>query len=159
MRVKKIAIIFVLIVSSFVPLSLGAQMAGALGAPDAITEEEVRQFIDKYVDRYKAMDIDLFMELFSRKGVENRMLPYADIRASYRETFAWSNQFLYHLTIYSIQTYTQRAFVTGRYKMIQTHKQGNKMIIFQGNIQWDLVREEGSLKIREINYGRNRGAY
>jgi hypothetical protein len=33
------------------------------------------------------------------------------------------------------------------------------MKIFQGNIQWDLVREDGSLKIREIDYGRNRGAY
>ena len=157
MRVKKIAIIFVLIVSSFVPLSLGAQMAGPPGTVDAIREEEVRQFIDKYIDRYKAMDIDLFMELFSRKGVENRMLPYADIRTTYHKMFAASNQFLYYLTIYSIQTHARSAFVTGRYTLVQTLRRGNRMRMFHGNIQWDLVKEEGSLKIREINYGRSRG--
>jgi hypothetical protein len=132
-------------------------MVGPPGTVDAIREEEVRQFIDKYIDRYKAMDLALFMELFSRKGVENRMLPYADIRATHQKTFAESNQFLCHVTIYSIQPRAQSAFVTGRYKMIQTLKKGNKMKIFQGNIQWDLVREDGSLKIREINYGRSRG--
>ena len=75
------------------------------------------------------MDIDLFMELFSRKGVENRMLPYADIRTTYHEVFAESNQFLYYLTIYSIQTHARSAFVTGRYTLVQTLRRGNKMRI------------------------------
>jgi hypothetical protein len=157
MKSKKVVVISFLIGSLLFPLSLGADVAGPPGTGDAIREEEVRQFIDKYVDRYKAMDIDLFMELFSRKGVENRMLPYADIRTTYHDVFAASNQFLYYLTIYSIQTRAQSAFVTGRYTLVQTLRRGNRMRMFHGNIQWDLVKEEGSLKIREINYGRSRG--
>ena len=157
MRSKQVVVISVLIGILLFPLSLGAQMAGLPGAPDAIPEQEVRQFIDTYVDRYKAMDIDLFMELFSRKGVENRMLPYADIRTTYHKMFAASNQFLYYLTLYSVQTQARSAFVTGRYTLVQTLRRGNRMRIFHGNIQWGLVKEEGFLKIREINYGRSRG--
>lgn len=157
MRSKKVVVISVLIGILLFPLSLGAQMARLPGASDAITEQEVRQFIDTYIDRYKAMDIDLFMELYSRKGVENRMLPYADIRATHQKMFAGSNQFLYYHTIYSVQTHARSAFVTGRYTLVQTLKRGNRMRIFHGNIQWGLVKEEGSLKIREINFGRSRG--
>ena len=54
MRSKKIVVISVLIGSLLFPLSLGADVAGPPGTVDAIPEEEVRQFIDKYVDRYKA---------------------------------------------------------------------------------------------------------
>ncbi len=144
-------------VSLWVPLSFGAEAALSPKTPDAVSEEEVRQFIDTYVNRYKAMDIDLFMELFSRKGLENRVLPYADIRATYQRMFAGTNQFLYYPTIYSVQTRAQSAFVTGHYRMIQTLKRDNRMRIFHGNIQWDLVKEDGAIKIRELNYGRTRG--
>ena len=157
MRSRQVILISVLMVSLWVPLSFGAEAALSPKTPDAVSEEEVRQFIDTYVNRYKAMDIDLFMELFSRKCLENRVLPYADIRATYQRMFAGTNQFLYYPTIYSVQNRAQGAFVAGHYRMVQTLKQDNRMRIFQGNIQWDLVKEDGALKIRELNYGRARG--
>ncbi len=157
MRSRQVILISVLMVGLWVPLSFGSEAALSPKTPDAVSEEEVRQFIDTYVNRFKAMDIDLFMELFSRKALENRVLPYADIRPTYQRMFAGSSQFLYYPTIYSIQTRTQGAFVTGHYKMIQTLKQDNRMRIFHGSIQWDLVKEDGAMKIRELNYGRTRG--
>jgi hypothetical protein len=157
MKSKHVVVISVLIGSILFPLSLGAEVAVSPGASDAISEQEVRQFIDTYVDRYKVMDIDLFMQLFSTKGIENRMLSYADIRTTYGKMFASSTQFLYYLTIHSVQTRAHSAFVTGRYTMVQTLKRGGRIRIFRGNIQWGLVKEDGSLKIREINYGRTRG--
>lgn len=122
---------------------------------DVIPEAEIRQFIDTYVDRYKAMDINAFMELFSKEAVENRMLPYDDIEAYYERMFARTNQFLYHLDIQAIQSYTRSALVSGRYEIIQTCKEDNEMEVYTGNIQWNLVREDGSLKIRRINFGRD----
>lgn len=157
MRSRQVILISVLMVSLWVPVSFGAEAALSPKTPGAVSEEEVQQFIDTYVNRYKAMDIDLFMELFSRKGLENRVLPYADIRATYQRMFAGTNQFLYYPTIYSVQTRGQGAFVTGHYRMVQTLRQDNRMRIFHGNIQWDLVKEDGVLKIRELNYGRTRG--
>ncbi len=46
MRSKQVVVISVLIGSLLFPLSLGADVAGSPGASDAITEQEVRQFID-----------------------------------------------------------------------------------------------------------------
>jgi len=156
-RSKQVILISVLMVSLWVPPSFGADLGRSPKTPDAISEEEVRQFINTYVDRYKAMDIDLFMELFSKKAVENRMLPHPEIRATYQRMFAGSNQFLYYPTIYSVQTRTQSALVTGHFKMIQTLKRNNRMRIFHGNIQWDIMKEDDTLKIKELNYGRTRG--
>ena len=159
MEFKKSVIIVLLICSPLLPIALEAQTTVSSGVPEAITEEEVRCFIDKYIDRYKAMNLELFMELYSSKSVENRMLPYADIRKRYQRVFAETNQLVYHVTLYSVKTYGQRAFVTGQYKTIQTLKEGNEMKTFRGNIQWNLIREEGALKVSEVAYGAGHGAY
>jgi hypothetical protein len=99
------------------------------------------------------LDLDPFMELFSKKAVENRVLPYADIREAYRKTIAGSRSILYNFRIYTIQTYLQSALVRGHYEIVQTFKGGGGTA-FKGDIQWDLIRENGVLRIREINYGR-----
>lgn len=151
MTLKTITVVLVLTV--FLGLSLSSTAEG----DDMIKDDQARQVIETYVDRYKAMDLNLFMELYSRKAVENQVLPYADIRATYKRMFAETNQFLYYPTIYSIQTYPHHAFVTGGYTVIQTLKKGNRLRQFHGKIQWTLVPEGESLKIREINYGRSGG--
>jgi hypothetical protein len=117
--------------------------------------EETRQFIDEYIARFMKLDLEPFMELFSKRAVENKMLPYADIRDAYQKTIAGSRSIGYRLKIYSIQTYTRSAFVRGRYEIVQILKKGGKTVL-KGDIQWDLIRENGSLKIREVNYGRDR---
>jgi hypothetical protein len=101
------------------------------------------------------MDLDAFMAVFSKEAVENRMLPYVDMREAYGKTFANSNSVQYHLEIYSIQAYQKSAFVSGQYELIQSLKGSKKKKVFRGNIQLNLIREDGSLKIKEINYGRD----
>jgi hypothetical protein len=153
---RKVIFVFFLFLIFIVPLSIKAQVAPSSEIPQAVTVEEARQFIDEYTAQFMRMDLDAFMALFSKNAVENRMLPYADIREAYQKTFANSNSIVYHLEIYSIQAYQKSAFVSGRYELIQSIKGSKKKKVFRGNIQWDLIREDGSLKIKEINYGRDR---
>jgi hypothetical protein len=130
-------------------LSIGAQ-ASSLAA---VKEEEVHQFIDEYKDHFMKMEIDGLMALFSRDATENRMLPYADIEEAYRRTVIVSRSLSYWVEIYLIRTYSQSAFVSGRYEIIQNFKGIKKRKVFRGDIQWVLVQKNGSLRIREINYG------
>jgi hypothetical protein len=153
MRLYKVILVLFVSIISIYSLSAKAQVPPALEVPKAVTMEESRQFIDEYIARFMKLDLDPFMGLFSKRGVENRMIPYADIREAYRMTVDGSRSIVYNLKIYSIQTYTESAYVRGRYEIIQTLKRGRTRVL-RGDIQWDLVREDGSLKIREVNYGR-----
>ncbi len=153
MRLHKVIFVLFLSLISTYPLSVKAQVPPALEVPKAVTMEESRQFIDEYKARFTKLELDPFMGLFSKRAVENRMLPYTDIRDAYRRTIGNARSIVYNLKIYSIQTYTESAYVRGRYEIIQTLKRGGARVL-RGDIQWDLVREDGSLKIREVNYGR-----
>jgi hypothetical protein len=155
MRFGKTAWICLLAMMLVIPIAVKAQTQAPAPAPvaEVIPETEIRQTIDQYIDRFKAMDLDLFMEVFSKQAVENRMLPYADMREAYGRTFKNSNQILYFLNILGIQSYTNSAFVNGYYEVIQTTKPDNEFKIYKGNIQWELVREEGRLKILRLNHG------
>lgn len=155
MRLHKIIFVFFMSFIPIYPFSVKAQVPPSLEIQKAENAVEARQFIREYTVRFMKLDLDPFMELFSKKAVENRMLPYADIREAYRKTIAGSRSIVYSLDIYSIRTYAQSVFVTGRYKIIQGFKKGGKTV-FSGDIQWNLIRENGSLKIREVNYGRSR---
>jgi len=150
-----IFVIFLFLISLF-PLSAKAQAPVSSEIPQAVTEEEVKQFFNEYTARYMRLDLDPFMDLFSKEAVENRALPYADILNSYQDFFVSSKSIIYKLEIQSIQTYEKSAFVSGRYELIQSPKGSKTKRVFQGDIQWELIRENGSLKIKEINYGRNR---
>jgi hypothetical protein len=121
-----------------------------------LTVEEVHQFMNEYKDRFVKMNFDAFMDLFSKEAIENRMHPYADIREAYRKTFDNSDAIQYNLEVYTIQAYQEGAFVSGRYELVQSIKGSKKTMVFRGNIQWTLNRENGLLKIKEINYGRDR---
>jgi len=147
MRLRTILFFFVLSFISIFPLSIKAQTA-----PLAV--EEVLQFMDEYTARFMKMDIDAYMDLFSKEAVENRMLPYADIREAYEKMVAHTYSVDYKLEIDSIQTYTGSSLVSGRYELIQFSKNGAKKAVFHGDIQYRLIQENGSLKIRELNYGR-----
>ena len=153
MSVKALLVFLSLIMTP--SLSIGAQAPSLAESPQAVKEEEVRQFIDEYKDRFVKMEIDGFMALFSRGATENRMLPYTDIEEAFRRTAIVSRSLSYWVEIYSIQTYSQSAFVSGRYEIIQAFKGIWRKRAFRGDIQWALVRKNGSLRIREINYGEN----
>jgi hypothetical protein len=137
------------------PLSAGAQVPPSFETPPAMTEVEARRFLDEYMTQYMKMDIDAFMVFFSKDAIENRMLTYPDIRETYRGTFENSDSLLYRLEIFSIQISKESAKVTGRYEVTQTLKGSSVNKVFKGNIQWNLISENGVLKITEINYGRD----
>ncbi|MBM4277983.1 MAG: nuclear transport factor 2 family protein [Deltaproteobacteria bacterium] len=147
---KTIPLIFVLFLIFTVSPSTEAQIPSP-----SVTEEEVRQFMDQYRERFMKMDLDAYMALFLKDAVENRALPYADIREAYQRTIARSRSIVYQLKIHAVQTYARSAFVSGRYRIIQVFKKDGREKVYKGNIQYDLVRENSSLKIREINYGRD----
>jgi hypothetical protein len=155
MRLNKIIFIFLVYFMLMNPLSLNAQVPPSYEIQKAITTEEARQFIDEYVARFMKLELDPFMELFSKKAAENRMLPYADIRRAYQKTIAGSRSIMYNSKIYTIQTNLQNALVRGRYEIVQTFKKGGEATL-KGDIQWDLIREEGVLKIKGVDYGRDR---
>ena len=152
MRFGKTAWICLLVLMLVIPVAARAQTQAAV-APEVIPEGEIRQAIEQYVDRFKAMDLDLFMNVFSKQAIENRMLPYADMREAYDRIFKNTNQILYFLNILGIQSYTNSAFVNGYYEITQTTKPDNEFKIYKGNIQWELAREEGRLKILRLNHG------
>jgi hypothetical protein len=155
MRLHKIIFIFLIYFVLMNPLCIKAQSDPPPETQKAPTMEEVRQFINEYSARFMKLDLDPFMELFSMEAVENRMLPYADIREAYRKTIEGSRSIVYRLDIDSIQAYAHSALVTGRYQIVQGFKKGGRSVL-KGRIQWNLIREDGSLKIREMNYGRSR---
>ena len=154
---KPYTIVFISLIYFIVmnPLSVKAQVPPPYEIQKAITMEEARQFIDEYSARFMKLELDPFMDLFSKRAVENRMLPYADIRRAYQKTIAGSRSIMYQLKIYTIQTSLQSALVRGRYEIVQAFKKGGETA-FRGDIQWDLIRENGVLKIREVDYGRDR---
>jgi hypothetical protein len=153
---KTTFVVILLLIIIMSPLSARAQAPLPSAITEAVTIEEVHRFMDEYTARYMKMDLDAFMAVFSKEAVENRTAPYADMREAYGKTFANSNSVQYHVDIYSIQTYQKSAFIRGRYELIQFIKGSKKKKVFRGDIQWDLIRENGSLKIKEINYGRDR---
>jgi hypothetical protein len=155
MGIKKISFVFLIALFLVGPPSLQAQVPPAFETPPVITETEARRFIDEYVDQYIKMDIDAFMTLFSRGAIENRMLTYADIREIYRMTFDNSESLKYDLEVSTIQIYKEGAAVVGQYEVIQALKGSPYKKVYKGNIQWELIREDGVLKIKEINYGRD----
>lgn len=155
MRLKKITFLFFIFFILIFPISTKAQIPPLSEIPDTITEAEVRKFFDHYIAQYTKMDFNAFIDLFSKEVVENRMLRYEDIREIYRKYFEVSDSLLYHLEIYTVQVYSSSALVNGRYEVTQSFKGVNKKKIFQGNIQWNIIREGDALKIKEINYGRD----
>jgi hypothetical protein len=124
-------------------------------ASGPVNEQEVRLFIDEYVKRFARMDLEPYMALFSLRAVENRALPYADIREAYRKTIQISHSIQYEADILTIQPHLEGTLVSGRYRLTQAFK-GRGVRRIEGNIQWLLIREDGTLKIREINYGIDR---
>jgi hypothetical protein len=149
-RIAAVLLAFCFLLS---PVMVMAQTVASAPLMPVIPEADVQDLINKYIDRFKAMDHEAFMSLFSKDAVENRMLPYNDMAGMYWKMFNATNQFLYYVTVDTIQTYTKSAFASGNYQIIQTLKEKGETRIYKGKIQWEFVPEGGSLKIIRLNYG------
>ncbi len=134
------------------PVNFEAGGSSLPSLPEGMREMEVRQFVENYVKQFGGMNLEHYMDLFSKAAVENRALPYPDIRKAYQKTIQGSHSLSMHVKLHTVQADGEKGFASGRYQITQVLKNG-RVRIFQGNIQWWLIREEGVLKVREINYG------
>jgi hypothetical protein len=48
--------------------------------------------------------------------------------------------------------------VRGRYKVVQIGRKGGKKKVWRGDIHWVLVREDGALRIRFLDFRPQRSA-
>ena len=122
-------------------------------APSLIaTEEEVTQFIAEYVERYNQKEIDGFLSLFSPKAIQNQRDGFKEIRRIYSDYFNKSWKLRYHLEDIKIKINQSSVETKGRYKLVQKGKRSRKEKVWRGDIHWVLIRENGALKIRYLDY-------
>jgi hypothetical protein len=128
----------------------------------AIKEEEVRQFFAAYTERYSQRNINGFLSLFSARAAQNGKEGFDKIEKAYSDLFAQSEEFRFALEEMQIRIYPEAlisyvyyknvAVVEARYEVDRTLKKSGKKKVLRGNIGWILVRENGDLKIRFLNY-------
>ena len=115
-------------------------------------EEEVKQFFDNYVDRYRQKDARGFLSFFSAKAVQNQTEGFEAIRSSYTKWIDQSEELRYQIEGIKIEIYQQRVDVKARFRIDQKLKKDGAEKVWKGNIRWVLVKEGGRLKIRSLDY-------
>ncbi len=116
------------------------------------TEEEVRQFFTDYIERYTKKDLDGFLSLFSPKAVQNQRDRFDEIKNIYSDFFNKSHELRYHIEDMMIRIYQNTLYVIAYYEVRQILKKEGKSGTWRGDIRWVLVRENGALKIRYLDY-------
>ena len=129
------------------------QIVVQLKEPSLIaTEAEIREFIAQYKQRYALMDTAGFLSLFSRSAVQNERYGFEEIKEIYSEFFKKSLKLQYDIEDMRIQIYQNAAEISGRYKIVQTVSKAGKTKTWRGYVRWILIREEGALKIRFLDF-------
>jgi len=116
------------------------------------TEEEVKRFFANYIERYNHRDIHGFLSLFSANIIQNQKDRLEGIRRIYDNFFSQSRTLQYHLDDLKMEIYQNTVEAYARYQIDQTLENEGEKKIWQGHIQWILVKEEGGLKIASLNY-------
>lgn len=127
-----------------------------------VTEEEVRQFLDYYKNQYTGKNIGDFVSLFSSKAVQNGRDDFNEIRRIYSDFFEQSQELRYHLEDIRIKIYTgalvfglfyeNTVLAEGRYRVDQILKKTGKKKVWEGDIRWILIGENGALKILSLDF-------
>jgi len=115
-------------------------------------EEEVRQFLANYIDRYVRKDINGFLSLFSSKAIQNQKDGFEEIRNIYAKFFDQSRELRYHMEGMKIEIYQNSVEVRARYRLDQIFKKRGEEKIWKGNIRWVLVKGNGVLRIITLDY-------
>ena len=116
------------------------------------SEEEVTQFFAHYRERYARRDIEGFLSLFSSKAVQNERDGFDDIKKIYSDFFDKSQQLRYRMEDTRIEIYQNAVHVRSHYKVDQILKKGRRKKVWAGDIRWILIRENGALKIRYLDF-------
>jgi hypothetical protein len=114
--------------------------------PLVASEEEVKKFLDTYIDRYTRKDVDGLLLLFSPKAVQNRQQRFEEIRRTYASFCDQSDEIRYRLEDVKTEIYENGVEIKARYKLDQLLKNGEKRA-WKGQVRWLLVKEHGALKV------------
>jgi len=128
------------------------EIAQLTPTPLIATEEEVKQFFAQYRERYNQNDIEGFLSLFSSRAVQNQRDGFDEIKEIYSKFFDQSRELSYHMEDTRIQIYQNAVEVWARYKIDQTSKRGGRKRVWMGDIRWILLKENGDLKIRFLDF-------
>ncbi len=118
-------------------------------------KKEVKQFFATYIDQYNKKNIRGLLSLFSSKAMQNGRDGFDDIQRIYSGFFNQSQELRYRLEHMRIEIY-QNAVVRARYEMVQILKRTGEKRIWRGDIRWVLVRENGNLRVRYLDYKQER---
>jgi hypothetical protein len=119
--------------------------------PLAASEEEVKRFLDTYIDRYTRKDVDGLLFLFSPRVIQNRQQRLEEIRMAYTSFCDRSDEIGYRLKDVKAEIYENGVEIKAHYELDQLSKKGEKKI-WKGPIRWGLVKEDGALKILFLDY-------
>ena len=116
------------------------------------TEDEVKEFLTCYIDRYAQKDVEGFLSLFFSKAVQNGKYGFNEIKKIYSDFFEQSHTLRYHMEDTRIGIYQNAVHIKARYKVDQILEKERKKKVWKGDIRWILVRENEVLKIRYLDY-------
>jgi curved DNA-binding protein CbpA len=115
-------------------------------------EEEVKQFLARYVDHYVRKDIEGFLSFFSSRAIQNKKDGMEGIQKIYTNFFNQSQELHYRLEEPKVEIYENGLAVKARYEVSQILKNGGARKIWKGQGRWFLAKEEGKLKIVSLDY-------
>jgi curved DNA-binding protein CbpA len=116
-----------------------------------VKEDEVREFLAKYVDRYTQRDIEGFLSFFSPLAIQNQKDRIEKIREMYSKQFERYESFNYQLKDPKMKILENSVKVRASYVIEQFSKKGETKQL-RGDIEWELVREGKELKVLTIEY-------
>jgi len=160
-KILKSRILLVLVLSGLIHTAMLTQpVARDLSSsppslpPLIATESEVKDFFDKYIERYSRKDIEGFLWLFSLKALQNQKDGLREIRQAYNDFFKKSQGLDYRLEDFKMEIYQNAAEVKARFRIHQILTKGEGERVYQGRIRWVLIREResGALKILSLDY-------
>ncbi|UCD70764.1 MAG: hypothetical protein JSW70_07090 [Syntrophobacterales bacterium] len=118
--------------------------------------------MEHYKNRYTRKDIDGFVSLFSSKSVQNERDGFDDIKKIYSDFFHQSRELRYHLEDMRIKIYKEvlvfglfyesAISVEAHYKVDQILKKTGKKRVWEGDVRWILIRENGALRILSLDF-------
>jgi hypothetical protein len=160
---KAIIFIIFIIITSLFPLIIEAQIQPQQAirnlfvsqpSPPLLvaTEEEVKQFLVNYIDRYTQKDLDGFLLLFSSRAVQNHRDGLEGIRTIYTNYFNQSQEIRYQMEDTKIEIYQNAVEVKARYEVDQILRKEGEKKVWKGHIRLVLVKEKGALKILSLDY-------
>ncbi len=161
--VKPIVFILWILIAWLLPLSLHDSVpflsvleAGSAAIrslpPLMATEQEVRGFFERYIERYNKMDLDGFLWLFSLEAKQNQKDGLPEIRMIYNDFFSRSESLQLSIEDMKIDIYQNAAEVKARYSVNQVLKKGGEKRVLKGSGRWVLIKKDGMLKILSIDY-------